>query len=182
MPQMQDDKELIRLVLNGDLGAFGILVKQYENLVLYMVSRFIANDDDVKDVSQEVFVKVYTHLKTFRGEAKFSTWLAQIAYGISINYLKKNKKYETRKAALADNDVVNEHVGSSLEKKEIASFINKEINKLPLNYRTVVTLYHLNEFSYTEIVEITGMPEGTIKGYLFRARAILRDKLKPIKT
>ena len=65
-----------------------------------------------------------------------------------------------------------------LVKKNNSEFINQQIEKLPVHYRTVLTLYHLNEFSYLEIEEITGMPEGTVKSYLFRARKLLKEKLE----
>jgi len=178
---MQNEEEIIFRIVNGDLAAFKILVTQYEKLVSHMVGRLVQNREDAQDVSQEVFIKVYRHLHTFRFQSKLSTWIAQIAYVSAINHLKKN----SRKNSLTDDITDFEHCYKTMEnpetillKKSHSEFINQQIALLPVQFRTVLTLFHLNEFSYLEIEEITGMPEGTIKSYLFRARKLLKEKLE----
>jgi RNA polymerase sigma factor (sigma-70 family) len=178
---MQNEEEIISRVLNGDVMAFKILVKQYEKLVTYMVYKLVQNKEDAQDLCQDVFMKVYKYLPDFRFQSKLSTWIAQIAYRTALNHRKNvaGKKSLTDDIADFENyHKTNEDPESIMIKKSSSEFINQQIQKLPVHYRTVLTLYHLNEFSYLEIEEITGMPEGTVKSYLFRARKLLKEKLE----
>jgi RNA polymerase sigma factor (sigma-70 family) len=179
--RMQNEEEIISRIVNGDVTAFKILVKQYEKLVTYMINRLVQNNEDTQDLCQEVFIKIYKHLSGFKFQSKLSTWIAQIAYGTAINHLKKvsGKRYLTDDIADFENyHKTTDDPESILTKKNTSAFIQQQIEKLPVHYRTVLTLYHLNEFSYQEIEEITGMPEGTVKNYLFRARKLLKEKLE----
>lgn len=178
---MYTEQQLINHITQGNLNAFKLLVKQHERLVRHMVNRLVSNEMDTDDVCQEVFIKVYKNLSKFNFQSKLSTWIARIAYSTTINYLRK----ESPKRNLTDDITDFEYCHSTtdtpesiLYKKDTAAFVQHLLTKLPLNYRTVLTLYHLNEFSYQEIEEITGMPEGTIKSYLFRARKLLKEKLE----
>ena len=178
---MQNEEEIISRIVNGDLAAFKILVKQYEKLVTCMIGRLVQNKEDAQDISQEVFIKVYKSLSGFKFQSKLSTWIAQIAYGTAINHLRKvsGKRNVTDDIADYENyHKTTEDPESILAKKNTSAFIQQQIEKLPVHYRTVLTLYHLNEFSYLEIEAITGMPEGTVKNYLFRARKLLKEKLE----
>ncbi len=177
---MYSDHELIAKINAGNLHAFRLLVNTNERLVQHMVQRVIADEESRKDVCQEVFIKVYKNLKHFKQESKLSTWIAQIAYTTSLDYLKSTKKTQS----LTDDavDYENRLAGESnpeqeLDKKELCTFIVKIIDQLPENYRLVVNLFHIDDYSYQEITEITGLAEGTIKSHLFRARKILKDKL-----
>ena len=178
---MQNEEEIISRIVNGDVMAFKILVKQYEKLVASMIGRLVQNKEDTEDLCQEVFIKVYKHLSGFKFQSKLSTWIAQIAYGTAINHLKKISVKRNITDDIADFEnyhKTTEDPESILTKKNTAGFIQQQIEQLPVHYRTVLTLYHLNEFSYQEIEEITGMPEGTVKNYLFRARKLLKEKLE----
>ncbi len=175
-----NDSELIHQILSGNMNAFTFLVKQHQKLVSHLVVRIIQKQEDVQDVCQEVFIKVFKNLKHFKGESKLSTWIASIAYNTSISYQKKNGKHFYQQAEDGNNQqkiAIENHPQQILEKAEIKSIIKRKIEELPENYRTVITMYHLQEFSYKEIEEITGLPEGTIKTHLFRARKILKEKL-----
>jgi RNA polymerase sigma factor (sigma-70 family) len=178
---MQNEKEIISRVLGGDLNSFKLLVNQYERLVTCVVKRVIQHQEDEQDICQEVFIKVYKNLASFKFQSKLSTWIVQIAYSSALNHLKKVSKKKNLTSDIAEFENyhhVTDDPESILLKKNTAAFIQSEIGKLPLKYRTVLTLYHLNELSYNEIEEITGMPEGTVKNYLFRARKLLKDKLE----
>ena len=178
------DEELVRQVLSGNNNAFRFLVSKYQRLVLHMVGRIIQQQDGVEDVCQEVFIKVFKTLKTFRGDSKLSTWIATIAYNTAITEVRKQSRrgevsYSQEPSLLKlDKEANLDH--TLVERAEAKKYLMKLIENLPVNYRTVLTLYHLEEFSYKEIVEITGMPEGTIKSYLSRARAILKGKIEKI--
>jgi len=178
---MENEKELISRIVNQDIKAFKTLVTQYEKLVIFIINRIIQNQEDVKDVCQEVFIKVYSNIGQFKFESKLSTWIARIAYFTAINYLNKvsSKRNLTDDISNFENVYhTTENPETLLSKKSTSSIIQQQIDKLPVNYRTVLTLYHLNEFSYQEIQQITGMPEGTIKNYLFRARKLIKDQLE----
>lgn len=177
---MFDENEIISRVLHKDLRAFEILVKQYERLVFHVVGRLVHNYGDTQDICQEVFIKVHKNLGSFEFKSKLSTWIAKIAYLTAINYLKKyrNSGEDEVSEDMDKLHFTNEHPESVLEKKDTAAYVNMLIDQLPEQYRIVLTLYHLNEFSYQEIEDITEMPEGTIKSYLFRGRKLLKEKLE----
>lgn len=176
-----NDNELVRQILNGNSNAFRFLVAKYQRLVLHVVGRLVQHNGEVEDICQDVFMKVYTQLKKFRGEAKLSTWIAKIAYNTSITHLRRKhyelNSYDEQPGLIAHEE--EEYLNlDSIEKEEVKKYLLEKIEELPVHYRTVLTLYHLEEFSYKEIEEITGMPDGTIKSYLARARKMLRDKLE----
>lgn len=176
-----EDAELINQVLKGNMNAFTFLVNKYQKLVVHITGRLIQRQDELEDVCQEVFLKVYQNLGKYRNESKLSTWIATIAYNTSINYLRKYKKMMEVNAD--DSDALRnmtEYNPNDYERADFHQFIHEQIELLPVQYRTVLTLYHLEEFSYQEIEQITGMPEGTIKSYLFRAKALLKEKLKSV--
>lgn len=174
-----NDTELISQILNGNMNAFTFLVNRYQKLVVHITGRLIQRQDELEDVCQDVFMKVYQNLGKYRNECKLSTWIATIAYNTSINYLRKFKKGDEvnpdDSAALRN---LKDFDHADYEKVDLHRYIRDQIELLPARYRTVLTLFHLEEFSYQEIEQITGMPEGTIKSYLFRAKAILKEKLK----
>ncbi len=174
-----DDSELISQILRGNMNAFTFLVNRYRKLVVHITGRLIQRQDEMEDVSQEVFMKVYQNLGKYRNECKLSTWIATIAYNISINYLRKFKK--TDLTSQDDTSILRsltDFKTTDYEQIDLHRYIRDQIELLPVQYRSVITLFHLEEFSYQEIEQITGMPEGTVKSYLFRAKAILKEKLK----
>ncbi|ANF52128.1 hypothetical protein A0O34_17105 [Chryseobacterium glaciei] len=176
---MFDEEKTINEILKGNLGAFQHIVKQYQNLVYSILNRMMNNDEDIEDVGQEVFIKVYDHLKSFKRESKLSTWIAKITYNVAVNYIKKNAKHQFNTIDDHSNfQFSSETPETKLIGKEFDIYINRLISELPVQYRTVITLYHLDDFSIQEIQKVTKFPEGTIKGYLFRARKLLKEKLK----
>lgn len=182
-----NDAELVKQILNGNNNAFRYLVANYQRLVLHVVGRIVQRQDEVEDICQEVFIKVFRKMNRFRGESRLSTWIATIAYNTSISHVRKlarrgEQSYDDKPAliALERDESLNQKV---VEKEEAKKILMEMIEQLPVNYRTVLTLFHLEEFSYKEIEDITGMPEGTIKSYLSRARKLLKAKLeKVVKT
>ena len=174
-----NDAELIDQILNGNMNAFTFLVNRYQKLVVHITGRIIKRHEELEDVCQEVFLKVYQNLGKYRNECKLSTWIATIAYNTSINYLRKFKKSElVNSDDVAAFEKLTDFRSDDYEKADLYRYIREQIELLPVHYRTVLTLYHLEEFSYQEIEQITGMPEGTVKNYLYRAKALLKEKLK----
>jgi RNA polymerase sigma factor (sigma-70 family) len=177
-----NSKRLIDEIVAGNIQAFQIIIEQYERLVSHIVFRMVTNQEDREDICQEVFLKVYRHLGSFRAQSKLSTWIAKIAYNSCINYLEKKKipliddifpERESIKSFSEDTtlpDVL-------AEQGDIHDRLHHEIENLSVVFRTILTLYHLDEMKYSEIGEIMDMPENTVKSYLFRARKHLKDKL-----
>jgi RNA polymerase sigma-70 factor (ECF subfamily) len=176
---MFDEEKIINDILKGNLNAFQLVVKRYQNLVYSILNRMLTNNEDIEDVGQEIFIKVYENLKSFKKESKLSTWIARIAYNITINHLKKESRnrFDDIDESFEFHST-SETPETKLIEKEFSHYLNDLISELPLQYRTVITLYHMDEFSIQEISEITKFPEGTVKGYLFRARKSLKEKLQ----
>ena len=177
---MVDDRVLVSRVLGGDMQAFHALIKTHERLVSHMVGRLIKHDEDREELCQDVFMKVHEKLGEFAFQSKLSTWIATIAYRLAINHLRKKRveitdlpETESAMAAFVSDERTDE-----LAEQDIDDYVLKLIDALPVHYKMVLTLYHMEQKNYTEIGEITGMPEGTVKNYLFRARQLLKDKAK----
>jgi RNA polymerase sigma factor (sigma-70 family) len=177
---MFNETEIVSQAINGSINAFELIVKQYEKLVFSILNKLLGTNEDVEDVCQEVFIKVHRNLKGFQFQSKLSTWIARIAYLTALNHIKKNSKHNN---SIYTDELDNFHFTSDnpesiVASKDISNYIIKLIEQMPLQYKTVLTLYHINEFSYQEIEQATGMPEGTVKGYLFRARKLLKEKIE----
>lgn len=179
---MNEDAAIVNQIIQGDMKAFKVLVEQHKKLVLHMVGRVLDDPEDREDVCQEVFIKVYQHLSHFNFQSRLATWIATIAYRTAINYLRKNKKNATLN--LEDEtkrmDFPDFSASRNIDNQDMKVYIHRQIQQLPVPYRTVLTLFHLEEMNYAEIMEVTGMPEGTVKNYLFRARKLLKDRLQAL--
>ncbi len=179
---MTETHELIKRILAGETAAFRSLILAYQRLVSHIVFRMVSNAADREDLCQDVFIKVYQNLGGFQFESKISTWIAKIAYNTCINYLKKKKVPLYDDLTATEESIENKFSGDDSSdafalSSDINSRLQQEIAKLPVQYRTILTLYHLDEMSYAEISEVLGMPDGTVKNYLFRARKLLKDRL-----
>jgi len=187
---MENDKNLIERILAHDLGAFQILVERYQRLVSHIVFRMIANKTDQEEICQEVFIKVYENLSQFKFQSQLSTWIGKIAYHSAVNYLHKNKipiiqNEETEEPQDRPEELGSESLwGEAFEQpdellisRDIATIVRSEIQHLPAQYRTIITLFHNDELSYQEIGDILNLPAGTVKSNLFRARRQLKEQL-----
>lgn len=179
--------EYIERVLDGDTEAYRHIVEAYSKLVAHVVGGLVRNRSDEEEIAQDVFVKAYQHLKSFRKESKFSTWIARIAHNTAMNFVTKKKAqlYDDLPSDHESDDhfldrYVNEDgqtTDQGVLSQERTKLMDRAIHKLPSPYRNILTLYHVDEMSYHEISTIMKMPEGTVKNYLFRARRKLKDLL-----
>lgn len=190
---MEQEKQLVEKIAAGDLNAFQQFIEDYQQLVSHMVFRMIKNETDREEICQDVFLKIYQSLPKFQFRAKLSTWISTIAYNTCINYLKKKKAllYEDLQPSNNSTEDTGENRQSNIElvqheylqpdemaiAQETSEMLYRELNQLPAVYRTILTLYHLDNYSYNDISNIIGLPMGTVKSYLFRARKLLKDKL-----
>jgi RNA polymerase sigma factor (sigma-70 family) len=185
------DRELVNRVLRGETHAFAIIIKNTEGLVAQIVFKLITNTEDRKDIAQDIYLKVFKSLSGFKNQSKLSTWIGKIAYNTCFNYLEKKQLVlldstvpENEKHDSALEFMTNKFPGSSdnttettLIRTERLEIVQAAIEILPPLFKTLITLYHYEELSYEEIAEITSMPVGTVKSYLFRARKSLKDTI-----
>ncbi|MFC1239970.1 RNA polymerase sigma factor [Treponema vincentii] len=175
------DYEVCKAVLNGNTQAFAILAAQYQKRVYMLGLSFFDNTDDCEDFVQDVMLKAYSALGTFRAEAPFATWLMRIAYNTALNSVKKRNRY----SSLADGTEI-EYRGDNPEEKHlnecIVLSVREAVNSLPDHYRICIDLYFFYDMSYTDIAAVTELPLNTIKSHIFRAKKILREYLKEDRT
>ena len=176
------DLELISKAVAGREDGFEQLVKRYQRPITSYVFRMLGDYDSALDVTQEVFIKVYNSLSKYSSEYKFSTWLYRIAHNAAIDHIRRNsvvrQSLETE-AADGTYQLQLESPGPSPEQDRERSEWRVEINHvvkcLPTAYRDLITLRHGQDLSYDEIAEVTGLPLGTVKNRLFRAREMMRQ-------
>jgi RNA polymerase sigma factor (sigma-70 family) len=180
--ETMDSEVLVKKTLAGNKKAFESIIQQHQRLVSHVVFRMVQNPADQEDVCQDVFLKVYENLGGFKFESKLSTWIARIAYNTCLNYLEKKRvplfdDLAPEERSLETVPGNSSNPDETVEGKEISVLLRSEIDKMPVHYRTILTLYHLDQMSYKEIGETMDLPEGTVKSYLFRARRLLKDRL-----
>ena len=178
---MKDDQLLIERTLKGDMQAFRWLITRNQHLVSRVVGRIIQDENEMEEVCQDVFLKAYDKLATFRGESKFSTWLVSIAYHMSLNHVKKKKRPHVSIDEVRGQGTTGKGIDLKMEQDDLKSMLEIALRKLPEAQRNVITLFHLEEMTYEEVAEITGMPIGTVKNYLFRGRNQLKELLQILK-
>ncbi len=172
------DKDIVTNILNGNIQGFAVVVKNTEKLVAQIVRKMAVDEDDQKDLVQDIYIKAYRNLPSFQFKSKLSTWVANIAYNTTVNHLQKKKvSIIGIDTAVASRLMVTENAELETIKSEELEILTKAIDQLPPLYKTLITLYHLEELPNKEIAEITNLPEGTIKSYLYRARKLLKDNI-----
>lgn len=181
------DLTLIHRSQEGDLTAFNQLVERYEKVVYNFAYRLTGSYDDASDVAQDAFVRAFNAIRSFRGDAAFTTWLFRITTNV---FLDEKKKAKSRPHQSLDEYVELEEssVGRQIEDpsptpedavtaKERTQVLANAIASLPDYQRAMVLLYHIHQKSYEEIAEMMELPIGTVKSRLNRARLALKDKL-----
>ena len=171
-----EDGELVARVVMGETELFAFLVRRHQRAVYGLGMGFYRNADDAADFVQDVFLKAFRSLGTFQGRARFSTWLYRIAYNAAINGTKRRKEYRSlaEDAEIADFDGPERLTLRSLA----AAAVVEAIADLPDRFRICVELFFFYDLSYPEIETVTGYPVNTIKSHVFRAKKLLREKLR----
>lgn len=186
----EDDYSLIRSFHSGDKTAFDIIVLRHKDRIFNLCLRFLGNYHEAEDTAQDIFVKAYGSLKSFRFESSFFTWLYRIAVNTCKNKI-KSREFRIKKLS-SGMDNPGESIGlgmaerldgpvsnpvSDLEKKETMKALQQAIDSLPSDQKSVVILRDIQGMSYEEIADITGFKLGTLKSKLSRARNTLKEKL-----
>ncbi len=174
----------VEKILKGEKEYFNVLVKQLQVPVYSLSIKMVGDKEEAKDLTQEIFLKVYKSFATYDKSVKITTWIYRIATNTCIDYLRKKKELLTLNE---DQEMQIENRAYSLpekafESKELKLIIHSKINLLPEPYRVVVILKYVNELTFEEIADILKQPVSTIKTKLYRAREMLRGNLiKAIK-
>jgi len=183
------DAEIVEAVLKGDREAFGHLVERYQKGLVTYIYHMVHNYEEALELSQEVLVKAYESLGRYDGQYKFSTWLYKIAGNHAIDHLRRQKIPTTSiQEREEDPDLPDLALESATlnpqeayQNKMLLVEVQKALSGLPPSYRQLILLRHFAFRSYEEMAKITGMPIGTVKNRIFRARQILMERLKDFR-
>lgn len=177
------DRELVATAAQGLEGGFEELVRRYQRPISAYVYRMVGDYDCALDLTQEIFIKIYASLSRYRPEFKFSTWIYKIAHNAAIDHLRRNAgrersinggtESEPQQLAIESKGLSPEQQS---EREERRIEIESVVRLLPTAYRELIVLRHSQDLTYEEIVEVTGLPLGTVKNRLFRAREMMRQQ------
>lgn len=188
-PQKETDRQLVERVKRGDKRAFDVLVLKYQHKIVGLVSRYLRDQDEILDVTQEAFIKAYRALPRFRGDSAFYTWLYRIAINTAKNHLVSKSRrppdtdvdidqgeFQNDSAVLRDI----ENPENSLATDQLEAVVYKAIADLPEELKVAVTLREFEGLSYEEIAEVMQCPVGTVRSRIFRAREAIEKKIAGI--
>ena len=177
------DRDLVATAMSGIEGSFEELVRRYQRPISAYVYRMVGDYDSALDLTQEIFIKVYSSLSRYRAEFKFSTWIYKIAHNSAVDHLRRTATREQSLINGNDGDTFELPIESGRpnpeqesERKERRIEIEGVVRTLPSHYRELIILRHSQDLTYEEIVEVTGLPLGTVKNRLFRAREMMRQQ------
>ena len=177
------DARWVRRAKSGDRNAFGRLVMKYQNRVLALAYDLTGNYEDAKDVAQNAFIKAYEKLSLFRENARFSTWLYRVTYNAAIDFYRQRKKksHQSLDHMVSIRDAgLNESkftvaASQDIERKELSKVLESALDELSLQQKTATTLKYMHEKSTSEIAEIMGCTESTVRNHIFRALKRLKN-------
>jgi len=185
-----DDHQLLAATLTGDEAAFAELTRRYRNQITNYVYRMLDDYDRAVDLAQETFVRVYINAERYQATYSFSTYIYRIAHNLAISELRQRKRRRTIPLPTFFSDKDSEEMEVEIEDQkqvladdamignERRQAVARAISSLPEKYRAALVLCHLEEKSYEEISEVLGLPVGTVKSRINRARNLLKEKLR----
>ncbi|MDH3639677.1 MAG: RNA polymerase sigma factor RpoE [Gammaproteobacteria bacterium] len=189
MSKPSTDAVIVERVQEGDKSAFDLLVRKYQFKIANLISRYVYDQSEIEDITQEVFIKAYRAISGFRGDSAFYTWLYRIAINTAKNYLVAQSRrppgtdVEARDAEQTESGRNLRDIGtpeSNLLSRELADRVAKAVQELPEDLRIAITLRELEGLSYEEIATVMECPIGTVRSRIFRAREVIDKQLKPL--
>jgi len=183
------DPDLLRRAQAGDEAAFGVIMRTHYERTFRLVCAIIHHEADARDVCQEVWLTIWKQLGTFRGDARFTTWLHPIATRRALDHLRKRRRWFDRflpfdtggDSAAAPEPAITDDASQQLEGSENVARVRAALARLPPKHRAVLALRELEGQSYEEIARAVGIPVGTVMSRLHHARRLLAEKLgKPV--
>ena len=174
------DERLIALTAHGDEQAFERIMQKYQQAVFNTIYRYTGSRDDVQDLAQEIFIKVWRNAAKFKGKSKFSTWLYRIVANHCINYRRRRRKDHVSLDEMAEKGQTPEalRVEPDWEARYTAEYVRKAVDELPDRQRMALVLSQFEGRSYKEIAEIMKVSLSSVESLIFRARSRLKQKLK----
>jgi RNA polymerase sigma-70 factor, ECF subfamily len=188
MADADQDAALVRLAQAGDARAFEALVVKYQRRIARHVARYIRAAGDVEDVVQETFIRAYRGLASFRGDSAFYSWLYRIATNSALTHLKRSAQDvlvgddapDERSDAFEPGASDAEHPERTLIAKQIAEAVQRALAKLQPQLAEALLLYEVEGKPYAEIAAMLGVPIGTVRTRIFRAREFIMKRLEPV--
>ncbi len=186
------DFEIIQKAQKGDMQAFEELLCKYDRTVMNIALSFRNNEEDAKDIYQEVFIRVYRGLKRFKYNSEFSTWLYRITANVCITFHNRSRKHRIdsldREFGNSSDEVISmsetiessERTDSLAVGSNLSDHINQALGELPAQQKLVFTMKHYEGYKIREIADMLDLNDGTVKRYLFTATNKMRDKLKDL--
>jgi RNA polymerase sigma factor, sigma-70 family len=175
----EQEAQIVRKVLQGDVNAFERLVTEYEKGVYAITLRMTGNAEDAADMTQETFIKAYNSLQSFRGDSKFSVWLYRIASNVCLDFLRSRNRKQTVSLSVEDDEgeesqleIADESQSPELllERGLTRDAVRRGLQALPSDYRQILLLREIQGLSYEEIADTLEIEVGTVKSRIFRAR------------
>ncbi len=172
------DEKIVLMVQSGKIESFGILVKRYQEKMLRYGRKFLFNHNDIEDLVQEVFIKVYTNIQSFDASRKFSAWLYRIAHNEFINAIKKKGKEPLPffdLDILWPHSVSKESADKEINQRELNQMLDKCLDKLDPKYREPLVLYYFEDLTYQEVADVLHIPIATVGIRLKRGKEIMKS-------
>ncbi len=187
-PNREIDAKIVEAIRAGDTGAYRELVEKYQSRIYAMICGMVRDREEAHDLTQDAFVKAFKNLDRFRLEASFYTWLYRIASNVSIDWLRKQKRrkhdeFDESRAVRDSTGMIDpiyqkQSPGKELERSQLKDRIFDAMETLSPEHRQIVLLREVEGYSYSEIAEVMGIPEGTVMSRLFYARRKLQGLLR----
>jgi RNA polymerase sigma-70 factor, ECF subfamily len=174
--------ELVKASLAGDKKAFGLIVNRYQKMVARTVKGMLGDSVFAEDIGQEVFIKLYYSLSEFRGDAKLSTYIQKIAVNLTLNEIKRRKRFFSMFSQKGNNEMYEFEVADidTEERREASEIVNKALMAMDPKFRIIITMRMLQGYSTKETAEILDLPLGTVLSRLSRAQEQLRTILEKL--
>jgi RNA polymerase sigma-70 factor (ECF subfamily) len=175
-----EDNELVNASVGGDKKAFSEIVERYQSMVARTVKGMLGDSVFAEDLGQEVFIKLYYSLPDFRGDARLSTYIQKIAINLTLNEIKRRKRFLSMFSQTAGNEMYEYDIADTddEEKKDARELVNKALEKLEPKFRIILTMRMLQGYSTRETAEILGLPLGTVLSRLARAQEQMKKILR----
>lgn len=183
---LDDDQVLIQKILEGDKSSFEELMRKYNRKMFNFILRMVREEEVAIELTQDFFIKIFTVIHKYNFQYKFSTWAYRICYNLVIDYVRKNQTFVdsldndtvSPKQLVESKNYISEDGFFKLEKEEIREFIWKTVEIMPLKYKELILMRYLQGLKYDEIARITGLPVGTVKNRIFKAKELLRREIE----
>ncbi|WP_010252495.1 RNA polymerase sigma factor [Acetivibrio cellulolyticus] len=184
----EKERNLVEKSKSGDVEAFEQLIESCQKKVFNIAYRMIGNYDDANELAQEVFIKAFRSIKKFKGDSLFSTWIYKVTANVCLDEIRRRKKKMVvsldEEIEYSDGEVKRQIADNAptpdiaAETNEVKNAVNKSIQELPEDYKSIIILRDIQGFSYEEISKIFNCPEGTVKSRINRARQALKKILQ----